>query len=473
MTAKLILFACLATFWWLIRRDMAWRQGLSSAIWIPTLWVGILASRPLSTWLGFGGVREDLESATAGSPIDMLGYLSLIVAAAVVLNRRRLNWSLTINRNWPVFLFYGYLLFSVLWANNPFVSSKRWFKEFGNILVGLVILTEANPEQALRAVFVRCGYVLIPLSLVFIRYFPEWGRRYNIHSGEQEAIGVTFQKNSLGVMVLVCSLVLLWDWFDLQRNRHQQGGKKRRLDSGVRLALLAIGGYLLHLCDSKTSIVCLMLSAGILTATRLPVLRKRLGVLTGLAVTGIAGFFILDQMFGIKEMVVQSLGRDMTFTGRTDVWQVLLKVGTDPLIGTGFCSFWDDPSFQSKLPYWVAFSAHNGYLEIYLAGGVLGLGLLAVMLVATGVRINKSLAWGGDFAVVRFAVFAVTLIANISESNFAVMTPLGFLFLLAAIGYARPERARHPVGESAARSRQAAPPFGVGADQPAILSQQA
>jgi hypothetical protein len=42
----------------------------------------------------------------------------------------------------------------------------------------------------------------------------------------------------------------------------------------------------------------------------------------------------------------------------------------------------------------------------------------------------------GDYGVVRFAIFAITVVANFSESNFACMTPLGFLFLLAAIGHA-------------------------------------
>ena len=131
----------------------------------------------------------------------------------------------------------------------------------------------------------------------------------------------------------------------------------------------------------------------------------------------------------------------MTFTGRTDVWRELLNVGTDPVLGTGFMSFWDDARYQTLLPEWIAFSAHNGYLEVYLAGGFVGVALLTMMILATGFRINRSLGAGGDYAVVRFAIFVITLIANFSESNFACMTPLGFLFLLATIGHAQPETA--------------------------------
>ena len=419
---------------WLIRRDTAKRDGISLALWIPTLWVGILASRPISAWLGSGGGENTLE----GSPIDRLFYFGMIFAALVILSRRGLNWPMVISKNWPVFLFYAFLLLSVLWANSPEASFKRWIKEFGNICIVLVILTEVNPQQAFRAVFVRCAYVLMPLSIIFIRYFSDLGRRYNIHSGQLEAIGVTLQKNSLGTMVLVCSLVLIWDWIE----RSQPGSpRQKRLDRFLPAIFLSMGFYLLRLSDSKTSMACLVLGGGILACTKLPFLRERVGALGGYVLAGALGFFLIDWLVGIKEQVVAGMGRNMTFTGRTDVWRELLGLHTDPIIGTGFMSFWDDIYYQSKLPKWIAFSAHNGYLEIYIAGGILGVFFLVIMLLATGVRVNKALAWGGNYAVLRLAVFIATIVANFSESNYACMTPLGFLFLLAAVDPPWGERA--------------------------------
>ena len=430
MIPKLILLAAIGFFWWILKRDVALRKGVSGAIWIPTLWVAIISSRPLSMWFAYGGGDSTLE----GSPLDRLGFFFLICAAWYVLLRRRVDWGSVIAENWAVFLFYGFLLLSVLWANSPLVSFKRWFKEFGNILVALVILTESDPQEALRAVFVRCGCVLLPLSEIFIRWFPELGRRYNIHNGEMEAIGVTGQKNALGALVLVCGLMLIWDLLERGwRNKRRLS----RFDRYLPLAVLALGVYLIHLCDSKTSLACLALGACILASMRLPLLRKRVRILGFCVLAAVLLFFALDSLFGIKEQIVRSLGRDMTFTGRTDVWRELLDVHTDPLLGTGFMSFWDDKHYQSRLPYWVAFSAHNGYLEVYLAGGFVGVFFLAVMLLASGLRINRALSWGGDYAVVRLALLVIVLLANFSESNFACMSPVGFLFLVAAIGNVR------------------------------------
>lgn len=427
MIPKLILLAAIFGFRWLIKRDIASRKGVSSAIWIPTLWVAIISSRPLSMWFAYGGGDNTMD----GSPVDRLGFFILIGAAWFILSKRQVNWSSVITDNWAVFLFYGFLLLSVFWANSPFVSFKRWFKEFGNILMVIVILTEIDPQEALRAVFVRCGYVLLPLSEIFIRWFPELGRRYNIHNGEMEAIGVTGQKNSLGALVLVCGLILLWDWMERLR---QPGAKWNRFDWCFPIVLLSLGGYLLHLCDSKTAVACLILGSFILVATRLSFFQKRIKTLGMCALAAGVLFFAFDYLFGIKQEIVQSMGRDMTFTGRTDVWRELLNLHTDSIIGVGFMSFWDDMEYRAKLPYWVAFSAHNGYLETYLAGGFLGVFFLGVMLLAVGLRINKSLSWGGNYSVVRLAIFVIVLLANYSESNFACMTPVGFIFLSAAIG---------------------------------------
>ncbi len=445
MIPRLVLYFSYGLFYWLIKKDIALRKGVSSrAIWIPTLWVGILASRPISSWVGFGGGDDTLE----GSPLDRLFFFVLIALALITLSKRRVDWSVIIPTNWPIFLFYGYLLISVLWADSPLVSFKRWFKDLGNIFVLMVILTEVDPQQAFRAVFVRCAYVLIPLSIVFIRYFPSLGRVYNIHSGEIEPVGVTSQKNSLGAMVLVCGLVLIWDWFERSKPSLIP---RTRVDRYLPSVLLLIGVYLLHLCDSKTSIACLVLGAAVLAATRLPLLRQRIGAFGRLALAMALIFFIADSIFSVKEGILQFMGRDMTFTGRTDLWHALLSVNTDPILGTGFCSFWSDDHFQSQLPEELTGgrSAHNGYLETYIDGGMVGIFFLVVMLAAVGLKINRQLAASGDYAVVRFSVFIVMLIGNISESHFGRMSPLGFLFLLVAVDPPRAE-IRHAAQEEVA-----------------------
>ncbi len=434
---RLILLIFLAGVAWLIRRDTARRTGVSGAVWIPTLWVGILASRPLSSWIGIGGGEGGDDYSIEGSPTDRYFFIVMIFSAIMVLSRRRLNWPRLIASNWAIVIFYAFFFVSVLWADSSIVSFKRWFKDLGNIFVALVILTELNPLQAFRAVFVRCAYLLIPLSIIFIRYFPDLGRRYNIHSGEMEATGVTFQKNSLGALVMVCGMIIIWDWFEREKVRKK--GSESWIEKYLPLIIFAMGGWLLLISDSKTSILCLGVGTLIIAGTRLPFVRKYVGSLGRYALVFIIVGFLLDSMFGIKEWILASMGRDMTFTGRTDVWRVLLDLNTDPLFGTGFCSFWSDMSYRSQLPYWVAYSAHNGYLETYLDGGYLGVTFLAIMLIAVAGKINRQLSVAGNYAVVRFAVLLVTILGDFSESHFIRMSPLWFIFLLSALDVPLPD----------------------------------
>ena len=229
---------------------------------------------------------------------------------------------------------------------------------------------------------------------------------------------------------MICGLVLIWDWLE---NTRPGAAKRDKVDQYLPVAFVLMGAYLLRLCDSLTSILCLILGGTILTASRWPLLRQRVGTLGFLVVTAVLGFFTLDSIFNIKGILLNSMGRDESLTGRTDVWRELLALRTDPVFGTGFCSIWSDQSLLSRLPEWVAKSAHNGYLEVYIDGGYVGLFFLAVMLIAIGHRLNRFLKYGSNYALLRFAVFTTTLIASVSESHWGRMSSLGFVFLLTAI----------------------------------------
>lgn len=423
---QLILLGSLAFSLWLIYRDCSMRRYLTAAVWIPTAWVAILSSRPLSMWLGWGGGESSLE----GSPMDRLFYFALIFAAVVVLQKRRVNWGQVISGNWPIFIFYFYLLATGLWADSPLVALKRWVKELGNVLVALVILTEVNPLQALRAVFVRCGYLWLPLSVVFIHYFPYLGRRYTIHSGQMEVTGVSVQKNSLGILVLVCGLMLIWDWLE---RYHAKTEPRAWIEKLAPLGMLALGGYLLLKCDSKTSLICLTFGGGLLLLGRHRYFSVRLSKLVRSAIVAAIVFFALDRMFGISEAIVTSMGRDMTFTDRTNIWAEYLALDTNPLFGAGYMSLYDDPYYRAKLSEWIPSSPHSGYIAVYLDGGWIGILVLVYMVIAIGRRMVKSIDTEGSYALVAFTSLAVLLIGNFAETVFATLTALWFMFLACAL----------------------------------------
>lgn len=413
---------------WLIKRDSSRRNGISTALWIPTFWVAILLSRPLSMWLGFGGGTDSLE----GSPLDRLVHLFTIGFSLTLLSRRRIDWGVILKGNWPIFLYYGFFLISVIWAEPSLPSFKRWFKDLGMVFISLVILTEKNPMEAIRVVFARCAYILFPLSVIFIRWIPELGRFYNVHGGQGEITGVTTQKNSLGITAMICGLVFLWDWLE-HRRTVAISMRKGKSEGVILLATMSIGMYLLYVSQSKTSLICFLVSAVLITASYIKVFNAVMKRAGNYVLLGVVSFYLLDASFDLTEKVLGMLGRDASFTGRTDVWKVILSLDTNSMIGTGFCNFWSNEFYQSQLPNWVAKSCHNGYLEVYIDGGWLGIGVLTILLIGTWLKIGNHLKTGDHYAVVRLAVFLAIAIGSFSESHFGRLGPLWFLFLLTAL----------------------------------------
>jgi exopolysaccharide production protein ExoQ len=88
------------------------------------------------------------------------------------------------------------------------------------------------------------------------------------------------------------------------------------------------------------------------------------------------------------------VGRNPNLTDRTLIWKVLLNRHTNPLIGTGYGSFWLDPRLDRLWEQKEAAGlneAHNGYLGVYLNLGIIGLSLLTAFLISSYRTICKRL----------------------------------------------------------------------------------
>ena len=90
-------------FW--LDRDVKTR--ISKAVWIPSLWLLIVGSRPVSTWLQSGPTISQAEQYVEGSPIDAAVYGVLTVAGAIALSSRRCQVAACLRENIPArFVFF-------------------------------------------------------------------------------------------------------------------------------------------------------------------------------------------------------------------------------------------------------------------------------------------------------------------------------------------------------------------------------
>lgn len=406
---------------------MKWRRAGSRALLIPGIWIAIQGSRPVSYWFGAEG-GESIE----GNPINLLIFAILIAAAVTVLFRRQLNWGELIRRNKAVFFIYLFLALSSFWSELPFVSLKRIIKDFGCVAVGLVILAELDPITAIKTIFVRVSYILFPLSVVLIKYFPSIGRQ-SARSGENMFTGITTQKNSLGETVFVFGLIILWDLIETWREGYPPHKKEK---TRTLAGLLLIGSWLLYTCDSQTSVLCLLLGGAVFwVAGCLSKMKhgKQL-LVAGLAI--FLCFVTLDKTIGLSDMIVRSMGRNPTLTGRTDIWRVVMEQKTDPLIGEGFYIFWDTAKGEAVGNQLMRInSTHNGYLEVYIDAGLIGAILLGLLLLTAGVKVSSRLFSGSPLGRIGLAFWITAIVYNLSESSFFRLDPLWFVFLLLVLDY--------------------------------------
>jgi exopolysaccharide production protein ExoQ len=426
--AQLILLGCWGFIFWLFRQDMAWRQPGSRALIIPGAWLAIQGSRPVCYWFGQGSGEA--------SPITTLSYLIFLVAALVVLHRRKVTFGKFAQNNKALLAVYAYFLLSILWSDLPVSSTKRLIKDFETVLVALVLLTEVNLAEAMRAIYVRVSYILFPLSVVFIKYFPDIGRQAN-RAGENMFTGVTTQKNSLGMTVFVFSLFVVWDLVEVWKGERARGWKKQ---VGIRCFMLVLGLWLLEMCDSQTSLLCLVLgTATFWICGRL--LRMPQG--KTILISSLAGIIFLvacDSAFGLSDMVIRALGRDPSLTGRTDIWKLVLEQQNKPWLGYGFYIFWDTEKGKAVIESFMKInSAHNGYLETYLDGGYLGVGILCIFLLVAGRRIINRLFAGAPWGRIGLVFWALAILYNFSETSYLRLDVLWFTLLLLAVHY-KPKR---------------------------------
>ena len=82
-----------------------------------------------------------------------------------------------LRKNVSILLYFSFCAVSLVWSDFPFIAFKRWIKALGDVEMVLVILTEFGPLGALKRLLTRLGFLLFPLSILFIRYYPDIGRR--------------------------------------------------------------------------------------------------------------------------------------------------------------------------------------------------------------------------------------------------------------------------------------------------------
>jgi O-antigen ligase len=406
----------------------------SRALWLPVIWLLINSSRPVTVWLHISPPNVADSMYLDGSPIDRNIYLMLVLAAVFVLCQRPTNVKRVLADNPVVLVFFGYCLISCLWADHPDVAFKRWIKAVGDLAMVLIVLTDKDRLDAVKRLLARVGFILVPVSILLIKYYPDMARYYSRWEGRMFVSGVAEDKNMLG---MVCLIFGLGAWWRLVSAFREYQGPKRIQIVLAQIAVLSMVGWLFWMANSMTSLSCFLMAGTVLAATHLFRFARKPLVVLFLVLTVIGTSFSV-LFLNIGGGALKTMGRNPTLTGRTEIWQGLLSIDTNPIIGTGFQSFWVGENLRqvwSKGGLLGGINeSHNGYLEIFLNLGGIGLAILLALLIVGCINITKQVRQDPGLGPLCVGFFVIAVIYAFTEASaFGIMNPVWYAMLIAII----------------------------------------
>lgn len=428
-------------------RDAQNNARADRALWLPVAWMAIAGSRFFSQWLQMLGFDvPDAGHSAEGSTFDAVCFLALILSGVAVLARRRVSLAVFLQNNAWLGALLIYCLVSIVWSEFPFVSFKRWIKVMGHPVMALIILTDANPAQALRTVLKRCTFLLVPISILLIKYYPEFGRAFDPFTGKAFNTGVGTQKNDLGYTSMIFGLFFMWNLLTLKRFGDL---RNRREELGLSLLFLLLIGWLLKQSDSATSFSILLLGSVVMLVLGLRVIDKR-----AISVYVLAAILLAvgaELTFNVYEVALQVLGRNPTLTDRTLLWADVLQLQNSPLFGAGFESFWLSPRLEELYAkwWWRPTQSHNGYIETYLNLGLIGVMLLCVSILAAFLRISRRFPTEFDWARIRLVYLLAVCAFNYTEAGFTGVHFVWTVFFIIALQYPRRRASAFPLASAA------------------------
>ena len=431
LPASVALFLTIGFIIFLFRRDIRERPNVTGALWIPVIWMLIIGARSPTQWLSLGGFMQG-GSMEEGNPLDALIYFTLIVAGFRVLNQRQVSLSEVFRNNGWLMAFVVYCFIAISWSDFPFISFKRWIKILGHPIMVLILFTEPDPQEAIVRLMKRSAYVFLPMSILFIKYYPEVGRGFDAWTGAAMNNGINTSKNEMGWMCMILGLFFFWHLLQTLKTEKSKARRNELLLTGGFLYMI---WWLLFRADSSTSLMSLLVGMLIVALLGLRSLNKRL--ISQYLLLAVVTLLVGELTIGIVGRLIALTGHNTTLAGRAELWRQLLSLHTNPIFGVGFESFWlgDRLKTLAALHWWAPNEAHNGYLETYLNLGLIGVFILMGCIIATYRKARLDLLRNFQFGRFRLGFLVAVIMLNWTEASFKGLSAIWFVFYIIAMDY--------------------------------------
>jgi exopolysaccharide production protein ExoQ len=225
---------------------------------------------------------------------------------------------------------------------------------------------------------------------------------------------------------------------------------KQSLVGVATAGIVGLAAVLVFMSQSRTAWLLAFVYACYVCAYKLIArFRRRDAVLLSVAVMSIAGVMI-SLAIAQYDSLLRLLGKTADLSGRLQIWKaVAFAISKHPYLGYGYGGFWNQSHGESmNVILSVGFPlnhAHDGYLNLWLQLGLVGLLLFVWSLVGATRNGVRSLRLGDqNYVAWCLGIILLVIVGNIDESFIMKYNSLAtMLYVMACVGLSKSARGEY------------------------------
>lgn len=380
----------------------------------------------------FGNLAVESDTIRIGTSSQALGELQNNPSWMLIQYSIILFTLILVGIHWPSFwhaasrrrciwLLAGLAPLSCLWCAYPNEALRKGMLLILSDFFAIYLAFRYSIKEQMELLSWVLGIATFS-NIAFTVGFPAYAIHTALHPGAWR--GLFSHKNSLAELSVMSALLFL---VLVVTSPSHQRAHRVGLAASVAVVLLT---------TSKTGLTLMLLL--FLLVPLLQMGRSRApAALPILLIAGLGMAALVVGFVGNYELILSSLGRDATLTGRTGIWSTLVgKIALRPWIGYGYRGFWHDMEGDSadiwyNLSFMIS-SAHNGYLDMALELGLIGLGAFVTSFIMS---LMRGLTWlrlaHSEEALWPLLYTAYYLLYNVTESTIPDPVSLAWIVYIA------------------------------------------
>ena len=309
-------------------------------------------------------------------------------------------------------------LLSILWTTDVYRTFLGLVSIIGMLFIGLYLAEKYTMERVLDLLIYLCiGSLLI--NAVALYFFPEYSINRKPHFGIWQ--GLYWHKNTFGILFFLSAIIFSLALY------FKRPFLKVVLYSGLLLSL-----WYLYRSESTTSWLAMSMFFVLFLFKWLAIKNiiqwRWIFVVLLIIVCGLLLF---------SDQFVALFGKNLTFSGRTRIWSGVIDIIQNNLwLGHGYSGFWYDNAH--KIPHWpVGLMSHNGYLEVMVYFGIIGL-FLFILLLGKALYLSGKLFFSDEMtlkSVFPFLFLITYTVQNSMESLFFLQRNLFWILFIYFVIY--------------------------------------